>query len=303
MLDALVLSGMQFAILHGEQRLANSDPISDVDLVVGQAPRDFLRQSVDAIRSVGLHPVCVNDYDAGGSATAQLATVDGAEGVQLDLYFDPHARGRLGISTTGLLRNAVSGRRWPAVAPTYELVYLIRKRQWKGDIEGLDDLVRRSASVDGHGAEAAIEDLAIPVAARSVRRILAGKIDEPFHSSTRHAFANQLRRLGKVRAPVGFWVELIGSEAQRQANQLAIRFGRYFRMARAAPRPAGLVEAGFWSLRAVAPVRMRTGIFVSYSTSEILWPKADLVLSDVSEETAHTAREVVAAMEQRLGLG
>jgi len=293
---------MEFALIHGEERLAGGDPVSDVDLVVGQAPRNFLRQSVGIIRSAGLRPVCITDYDAGGSATALLATDDGSDGVQLDLYFDPRARGRYGLRTGVLLEKAVGGRRWPVVAPADQLVYLIRKRQWKGDTEELRHLIPRAESIGRHRIEAAVARSAIPVAAYGVRRVLDGQIHAPFRTSMRHWIAESRRRAGRLRRPVGFWVELIGPERRPDAHHLATRFGRYLQIARSAPRPLGRLEAALWSLRIVAPVRFRPGIFVSYSTVESSWPRADLVLSDAGEGTAPTARRIVAAMEQRLRL-
>jgi len=277
-------------------------PVSDVDLVVGQAPRDVLRRSVGVMRSSGLRPVCITDYDAGGSATALLATEEGSDGVQLDLYFDPRARGRYGLHTDVLLKNTMMGKRWPVLAPADRLVYLVRKRQWKGDTEELRRLVLQADSIGRQRIEAAVVHSALPVAAHGVRRILDGEIHARFRSSTVHKLADARRRAGRLREPAGFWVELIGPERRSDAHHLAARFGRYLQMARSDRRPSGSLEATLWSFRTVAPVRFRPGIFISYSTAEHSWPRADFVLSEANEGTTLIARRIVSAMEQRLGL-
>ena len=267
-LDALQQAGVEFAIVHGEEAVATRQPLSDIDVVVNQPPLEVLRASIVFLHAAGLHPITINPYDAGGSASVMIATEDGLDGLQLDLLFDPHERGRFGLHTNVLLESRAAGRRWPVVAPECQIVYLIRKRHWKGDVAALQGLRRRSEAVDKASLEEAIQDLAGAAAARGVRRVLEGYLQDPFHVPLGNKWADLHRRVERIRTPVGYWVDLVGTDRERDALDLTRRFGRYLANTRATARPEGMLTGALWLVRAVVPVRLRTGLVISYSRAE-----------------------------------
>lgn len=299
-LDALERSQVPFSLLHDEERILSHAIQSDVDIVVSSPPRTILSQSLDALHAINLYPIVINAYDAGGSASVYMAT-DGAEdGLQLDMYFDPRAVGRLGLRTNILLANSVQGARWPVVAPEYQAVYLLRKRHWKGDQRKVDLIRQELLRFDSERVKQAIESSVKRDVVASIHRLLQDD-RHSFKTPIRNLFADQYRRVERLRHPVGFWTEIIGADSERVAKNLARLFERVL-VTRAGPRPAQPASMARWLVRDVAPLRWKPGLFVSWSPRIPLTPRADLELTDVTIPEEDLARRAVLAMEARLRL-
>ena len=299
-LTALAVSGVPFALLHDEERVLAQGVESDVDIAVGVSPRTVLARSLDQLHASNLHPIVVNEYDAGGSASAYIGTADGKDGLQLDMYFDPSGVGRFGLRTGPLLEHSVEGTRWRIVAPEHHNLYLLRKRHWKGDLHRIDHVVNELASHDSDQLRRAIQSLAVPEIGVSIRRVLNGD-QIPFRAPRRNLPYDLGRRLKRLRRPVGFWVEIIGSGSESIAKDLAQRFDRFLTTA-VGKRPGNWVSLARWLLRDVAPIRLRPGLFISWTPEESGTPHANLEIPHIQKPVPVLAHQIVTAMESRLEL-
>jgi hypothetical protein len=299
-LDALEQSQIRFSLLHDEDRILSHSIQSDVDIVVGSSPRTILARSLNALHAINLHPIVINAYDAGGSASVYMATERAMDGLQLDMYFDPRAVGRLGLRTDALLANSVRGARWRVVAPEYQAVYLLRKRQWKGEKRKVDLIRQELLSFDPERMQQAIESSVDKDVAASVHRLLQDDWHS-FKTPIRNPLADRYRWVNRLRHPVGFWTDIIGVDSERVAKDLARRFDRIL-VTRAGPRPAQPASMARWLVRDVAPLRWKPGLFVSWSPRMPRTARANLELTDVTTTNEALARRVVMAMEARLRL-
>jgi hypothetical protein len=298
-LDVLADRGVRFAVLHKESAIASGSILSDVDLVVDQDPREIIAQNVPALHRVGLHPIVVWPYDVASTATVFLALPDGSDGVQIDFLRDPTGAGRYGVRSTVLLEDAQPGERWPTIRADHQFLYLIRKRSCKGEA---DELARLLASVsDPEKRQLGMETqkLFSPSAAERLRSLLEPAVRRDRERLDVHPASDSLRLLGRLRHPIGFWVEVVGDGASACARALSARFGRYLPWTQAEQRPRVQAEP-FWWCRNVAPVRWRAGLFVSWSRSPGRIPRADSTFASDRGSLDDISGRVVGAMERRV---
>jgi predicted nucleotidyltransferase len=255
-LRALDASGVEFALLHGERRLAHGEVESDLDLVVDRAPMAVIRAALEQLHRADLHPIVAWTYDIGGTATVFLVTSDAREGVQLDLLHDPDGRGRYGVRSMGALGRAVRGEKWPTLTHVDGLVYVARKRQVKAQGERFAAAVQQLNELERDEVDASVASLLSLRAGEDLHRGIEGGTV----LSRRGKSAHLSRLLSRVARPIGFWVECANPEV---AAEVARRLGRVLPHTGLATRPTGLLATLVWWIGEVAPVRWRPGVFVS----------------------------------------
>lgn len=277
--------------------------ISDVDLAVAIPPAVLLPLLARAFAEQGLHVIVDWNYDVGGATTLMLSTHDAAEGVQLDLLCDADGVGMDGLMTPWILQQRELSGRWPSTNPMHELLYLIRKRDRKGDATAIRTLVER-ARRDHPRERLRVE--AFKIFRGPVARRVCGLLDGASPDSRDRRAAASTARLARWRQrlqhPVGFWAEYetcAGTDAD--VRTVAETFGRFMPYARAGRRPPGTAASLPWYARDVAPVRWRPGLFTSWVPAEtqrtILQP--DLVIGHGASQQEIQCR-IVAAMEARV---
>jgi len=289
-LRILDAEGVRFVLLHGLDRLG-AGRVSDVDVAVDEPPIRILARTRRSFADAGLFPVVVWPYDIGGTSTVFYVSADASNGVQLDLLFDECGSGHYGIRSSGLLRWARTCRGLPVLAPEAEVIYLWQKRQRKRQAEALPTLVARAATLDPDTLMAASRE--ITGGERAARSLLEGDVRLSRPSRVRPL--RQVRRLGsRVRDPVGWWVHVRDRSTARLIGE---RFGRILPRVRVTEVPGSGPARLRWFFSTVQPVRLRPGVVVSVGpvTSGVVTP--DLVLGDVTGETAVVS--LVAAMASR----
>ena len=102
------------------------------------------------------------------------------------------------------------------------------------------------------------------------------------------------RKVARLAAPIGAWVEFDGPEAATAADLAIERLGRLINVARRADRPAG-PGAALWWARTVAPVRWRPGLVAGVGTGGR--PMPDLVIQSDHADTA--VRTLVHGLAER----
>jgi hypothetical protein len=295
-LTALSEAGVELAVLHGEDGLAAGDVGSDVDLVVAVPMRERLDASLLAdLRRRGMFPVISWPYDVAGATTVFFTDDDASEGVQIDTLCDPAGSGKFGIRTGVLLAHAEPGRAWPRVDPLYSLLYQLRKRHWKRQYERIPPLVDQIGTYPSGRVRAAAAELFED--ATTVLALAAGA--DPARLSREspvYRVRNLVRRVGRVAAPIGAWVEFTGPGADQAADLTVERFTRFLPVTARADRPPS-VEAPLWWLREVAPVRWRPGLVAGISR-EAHGP-ADICIQVPEGGVDAAMRELVRALSRR----
>ncbi len=208
-----------------------------------------------------------------------------------------------GLMTPWILQQRDLSGRWPSANPMHELLYLIRKRDRKGDataIRSLVELARRDHPRDRLRVEA-FKIFRGPVA-RRVCALLDGATSHPRDRRAAAPTARMTRWGQRLKHPVGFWAECeTGAGADVDVRVVAQTFGRFMPYSRAGRRPPGTVAPLPWYTRDVAPVRWRPGVFTSWTPVEtertILQP--DLVIGPGASQQEIQCR-IVAAMEARV---
>ena len=276
--DSLMESGVSLALLHREADLLSGDVGSDVDMAVGEPPRQLLTRSLSRLHAAGLHPVVVWEYDVAGTATVFLSTGSASDGVQLDLLFDPEGHGKYGVRTKAMIDAAKPGDRWPRADRLGELAYLIRKRQVKGDRPRMAELVAQAQSVPAAEFDEAVRTTLSDPAAGEVMAMVRER-SSGGHRRPPAYWALATQRLGRrVLHPIGCWAELRGEGADHQSRALAARFGRFLLRGVASARPVGRPAQARWWAAEVAPVRWRAGLLVSWG-GETPLVSPDVVIS------------------------
>jgi hypothetical protein len=298
-LDVLADSGVRFAVLHKESAIASGSILSDVDLVVDQDPREIVAQHVPALHRVGLHPIVVWPYDVASTATVFLALSDGSDGVQIDFLRDPSGAGRYGVRSTVLLEDAQPGERWPTIRADHQFLYLIRKRSCKGEEDEVARLLASVSDLEKRRLGRETEKLFSPRAAERLRPLLDPGPGRDRERPDVHPAIGSLRLLGRLRHPIGFWVDVAGDGASACAQALSARFGRYLPWTRAEQRPRAPAEPLWWCLN-VAPVRWRAGLFVTWSRNPRRIPRADSTFASDRGSLDDISGRVVSAMERRV---
>jgi hypothetical protein len=294
-------SGVALALLHREADLLSGDVASDVDMAVGEPPRQLLTRSLGRLHQAGLYPVVVWEYDVGGTATVFLSTGDASDGVQLDLLFDPEGHGKYGVRTKAMIDAARPGERWPRAEPLGELAYLIRKRQVKGDRPRMTELVEQAQSVPAAAFDEAVRTTLSDPAAGEVLAMVRDRSSAGHRRSPAY-WTLATQRLGRrALHPIGCWTELEGDGAEHQSPALAARFGRFLLRGVASARPVGRPAQARWWAREVAPVRWRAGLLVSWGEKPPLI-SPDVLISTHGSDLSALSEKVVATMESRLDL-
>lgn len=298
LLDALVDTGIPFAILHGEAKILDGTVSSDIDVVVGRPPSEVARQLAATSDAHGLHLVAASDYDVGALCTF-WCTADAAHGVQLDLWNDPHGHGRFGIRTQALLEARISGAAWPTLDCVDQLLYLLRKRHWKRDWARLPELRAAAGMLGTPTILARAETVLTRPARRTVSRLLRGDTPRRLGTHLAHWPLTAMRYARRTLRPAGFWAELHGSgHAPVLAEAVAERFRRFLVHAVATTRPQSPTERRRPALDTVPVLRRRPALIVSTPPARHLGrPDARICLRD--DDLARTCRCLVAAMTSR----
>lgn len=239
-----------------------------------------------------LHPVVAWRYDVGGTLTAFFSTAAASDGVQLDMLHDPEGAGRYGVRSGTLLAGVRRDGRWPRLNDLEELVYLLRKRQLKGQRASMEDLLNRARLLDGRELDTVVDRLLVPAAGSDVRRAVAGGAVTGASVSAPVAL-EVARRSRRLVQPVGWWLHVGGGEDV--ASAVARRFGRFLPHVTSARVPAWPLLPGWW-VRRVAPYRWRPGMCVTWGRAVPFGPDRTDAGHDVESVSAGT----VAAMERRL---
>lgn len=291
---------MKFAILHGETEIADGRCSSDVDIVTHLKARDLLKRTYGELRASGLHPVVLWPYDV-GSASVFIVDEAARDGVQFDILYDRTGTGHYGVKSDAVLARMEPGARWPRARHEDELLYLIRKRQYKGQRDRLADLVRQSQSYPGDALRSRAGELFSQPSAAAVIAALAGADQAPDRLRTvRESVNNVGRMLSRIMRPVGFWAAFTGPHAQAAAGDISARFERVLPVSGCGRTGADLAKAPS-HLRRLAPVRWRAGLYCSWGPVPP-GPSPDLIVECEDGHIDRAARAVVAGMEQRLAL-
>lgn len=295
-LDCLTASGVEFAILHGEAAVAQGVCSSDVDVVTRADAHSIIARAHARLRDHGLHPVVVWPYDVGSTS---VFVVDAAaiNGAQFDILHDPVGSGHYGVRAGAILSNSQPGTRWRRAAADDEQLYLIRKRLRKGQHDRLAALLAQARDAPADNLVARATQVFSAQSAAAVRAAIRHRPPPPDPlRRVRAAAANASRIVSRLRHPVGFWVAVGGPAARPTAEVVTARFGRLLPAA-GCGTARGLLE----SVRQVAPVRWRAGIFTSWDRPPAL-ARPDLYVHASSEDEEEVLGHVVSAMERRLQL-
>jgi hypothetical protein len=286
------------ALLHRLPDVPGQSPISDVDLVWGERiSRGSLRQlQIAVLDALGLKIALVWPYDH-DSVSVFALSADAARGIHLDLVHDDAGRGRLGIRYPAMLNRARAKDGTVGMVDDIDrLIYLARKRQWKrqsGEYRQLQgELLGRKDE-----AMTRISEILIRSAARDLRRSLQGSHVVGFKRSAGNMVVSAIRFIRRFARPIGFWAHLPDDDG-RVADALEARFSLILIRTRAV-RFNGTVAAAIpdW-VRAVAPIRWRAGVVVSFGTVPP-WMHPDAVISVRAKSVGDVAAEIVGSMHTR----
>lgn len=288
--------------MHGEAQLAEGGSISDLDLAVDERPGGLLRRALPDLHHVGLHTIALWPYDVADTLTAFLSDRDAGRGVQIDLLSDPEGQGKYGVRSSAVFHKTTLGRSWPTVSATCELLYSLRKRQVKGQVDRVEDLVAQAQRLPRFELESVAGEI---FSARVQRRVL--RLIDVFPQWVEPGAPPAYRRrravqlLRRLHLPVGYWVEIIGlDDAAALAKALADRFGKFLPHSGVSARPDRLDKGASWFMRQVASVRWRPGLFVSWTERRPGWLPPDLTIEP--EHLNDASERIVTAMEERLSL-
>ena len=295
-LDSLAQSGLEFAVLHGEQGIARGESVSDVDVVVAMKPRLVIERASASLESAGLRPIMIWDYDVGGTATVFLTTSDASDGVQLDLMYDPHGQGTYGARCGPMLASRVNGERWPTVGEAHRIAYLIRKRHVKKDAERLRELLSEARLFPQTEFSSLVRETFASRVAVSILDLVAGGRSSHIPLPRGYRASNAARGARRLLRPTGFWVEITGESATALALGVARRFERFLPVVAMSRRPRGGLAQMSWIMSKVVPVRWRAGVFVSVG---IGWPRGDLRLV-VPNDLDELCSRIVEAMNSEV---
>lgn len=259
--DVLDLSGIPYALLHGESDLAAGLVSSDIDIVVGTATRRAARILASGLHDLGLMLCLVWWYDI-GCLTQIYVNSCGTASVQLDFSYSPRGRNRLGLRTDRALMTRVRGERWWRIDERSTVEYLISKRAAKGDVAAVERLLRDA----GSGDPSAEPDSVIA----PWRRVVLGRaMAQPgAHRMGYSRRVYDLLRYG-VRCCVGsgVWVDFAGPRAEETADLCVRRMGSLIPNVVRAPAGNPRVEFVDGLLR-----RTRPGLVVGVARSGALMP-------------------------------
>ena len=277
-LHALEEAGVGFVVLHGEQLLGTDALRSDLDLAVDRLPPQVLARVGARLRSEDLVPVLLWPYDIAGAVGVFVGSRMSGRGAQIDLLSDARGRGRYGLRTDVLLADREDGVRFPVPNPLDQDLYLLRKAAAKGKLGAAAAI---ATSLEGRKAEALGRAGVLFSAAAAVHvRSLLGGVASNGPTRPVRTVANAWRMLRRAVRPVGRWVELVGadSDAAIEGRELADLLAAWLLRVETGPRPRSVLAAFRWWWREVLPVKLRAGVFVSWSGTA-RWPRPDVSLA------------------------
>lgn len=291
---------MDFAVLHGEHDVAHGRCESDVDIVTREPAHDVARRWLPALREQRLRPILIWPYDV-GSASVFVVDELARHGAQIDMLFDLGGHGRYGVRSRAVLDAAVQGVTWPRATALHEALYLLRKRQAKGQPEQVAKQVAAVRRLSDGTVHNTVEQLFSAAAAAKV--LAAVREDQP---STRVASprdrtaATLANRIARIRHPVGFWVHLTGADARQRAEHVASRFRPILPVVESAGADRSWTGMPSRTWR-IARVRWRAGLFATWG-GRTRAPTPDLTLHAPTASADDDLAALVHAMEGRLRL-
>jgi hypothetical protein len=231
LLDTLASTGVQYAVLHGEDRIADGQAESDVDVVIGSPPHQVVRSLAPLLAASGLCLGLVWPYDV-CALTAIWLVAPGPDGVRLDLVCDPDGQGRYGVRTDALLHRRVRGRCWWRLDGHAERLYLLSKRAEKRDRPGTLRLLDigqadRQALVRLSGM--VLADWRQP---RIVRLLDGGPDSAGTGPPLRVRLLRAQRLADRARHGIGCWLTVAGDPSGQTAVALHRSFARVLPRAR-----------------------------------------------------------------------
>jgi hypothetical protein len=286
LLDTLASTGVPYAVLHGEDRIADGRAESDVDLAVGCPPHQVLRSLAPMLAASGLFLGLVWPYDV-CALTSVWLSAPGPDGVQLDLLCDPGGDGKYGVRTDALLQRRIRGRCWWRLDGRTERLYLLSKRVEKRDGPALVRLL----DVDPSDRQALIQLSGLVLAdwrrLRIVRLLDGGPDTAGAGPPPRVRLLRAQRMVGRTRDGIGCWLTISGDRSGTAMTALQASFGRVLPRARVLDAAAPMVL-----LRAQLE-RRRAGLAIS---RPVPGARPDLALS--ADQPGLTGR-VLGCLAQR----
>ena len=157
----------------------------------------------------GIYPVMYWPYDLGGAASVFFTVRDGRGGAQIDMISDPRARGNYAVRTDVLLEGAVPGSRWMKIGAIDELIYLVRKRHFKGQADRLKAAVDALRSYSEAEVRSRVRALVPGRIRGDIERLLDnGATDRKSPRPFGYRFGTAVRLLVRVVRPIGLWVSV-----------------------------------------------------------------------------------------------
>ena len=302
-LRTLLDSDVGFAVIHGEERIGTPELVSDVDIVIDRPFGAVVTAAASRLKSYGLVTALAWPYDVGGTASLFVATADGVHGSQIDLLYDPAGKGRYGLRSNVLLGARGPGSWFPIISALDRDLYLLRKARCKGRTEVAEEIVAK-LEIGGMKlpARRRAQEVFSRRAARDVVDDLERRPERPSIAGAR-ILTNARRFANRIAHPIGFWVELVGpSDAMSDlALELATQFGAWLVRVEADRRPGGTASRYWWWLTEVTPVRLRPGLYISWTNKAPKKPHADLMMSvGANEPKSELATRIVASMALRI---
>jgi hypothetical protein len=288
-LDALSRAGVEYGLLHGRESL-DTGAISDIDIVVGEAPQSAVARARSSWADYGLTPILISSYDVGGAAAVFLATRDAREGVQLDMLFDPHGVGMYGLLSGRLLETVAASSHTPVVSDVARLVYLWRKATVKRQTDRLNSVALEASKYSREQLDEVIVRLTGVKA--GVDRFFVTR-DRIHERNPRYRFRQVPRLIDRVLNPVGFWSHVRRADV---ASELARRVSGFLVLARSTPVPS-LARQAAWYPRVVFPVLLRPGAVFTWGNTRRFLVQPNLIVD--CDDLDGAAELFVNAMSKR----
>ena len=297
-LDTLLESGLRFAVMHDEERIATSGTRSDVDIVADSQPLEMISAIRDPLSTHDIHPILVWNYDA-DSASLFFSDSAADRGLQLDVVYGRTGLGNYGLLPEGLLGGAVTGTRWPRSDPAHEYLYLLQKRHVKRQYDRVDDLLAMADEFNMEALAKSSRAIFHPEVATSVISSITNE-RQPIDMTTRtrKTLVNIRRLSRRIVHPVGFWAEMQGGDADSVAVRIAERLAGVLPMTNSG-RFDGSAMQRFNSVVQLARTIWRAGLYVSCGGRPV-GVSPQLTVGVDGRQLDDVAQDVVAAMAARL---
>jgi hypothetical protein len=231
LLDTLASTGLEYAVLYGEDRIAQGQPDADVDVAVAVAPQQVVRSLAPMLAASRLVLGLVWRPDI-GALTSLWLVAPGPDGAQLDLVCDPDGQGRYGLRTGALLQRRVRGRCWWRLDGPAERLCVLARCAVREDRAGLAGLPRVEPGERRVLARLSEQLLSDCRRSRVLRLLEGGSapaggfLPLPVRAPGAH------RPVGRTRRGVGCWVTLAGDPSGEVMRRLHGSFARVLPRAR-----------------------------------------------------------------------